>query len=74
MRIAVIDGPLYYYSTRYWGEEEIKNEVHLYARGVRVRMFRVQIQCHYVFAAPTKSVCQDWLYRQGYFPLRSRDA
>jgi hypothetical protein len=74
-RIAVISKPVYYLSTRYYGYEEIDRPgreplIRQWARGIKVRMFHVQIAGQVVFSAPTQDLCRDWLVRQGYFPTK----
>lgn len=59
--VAVIVGPVYSYSTRYEKTEHGE-------RGIRVTLFRVDINGRGAFHAPTKDLCRDWLIRCGYRP------
>ena len=58
---AVVDGPLYAFSTHY--ERTSDGE-----RGIRVRLFRVLVDGQAVYHAPIRQLCQQWLVLHRYFP------
>jgi hypothetical protein len=60
---AIISGPVHSFSTRYKLTKEG-------VRGLRVTLYRVDINGHPAYHAPSKALCHEWLVRHGFWPKR----